>query len=141
MKANKKYSKGGKTIVMGKYVGGGEVDPDPKKKKIKDDGLDQVVVTGKKGAGVEEASVVGRGKTGAEYTAKRQELLAAELAKLQKGKAPGYNPTARERSDANDRVREQLYKEGYQEQGVIRKDTKKRLSPEDEAYAKERMGR
>ena len=36
MKANKKYSKGGKTLVMGKYVGGGEVDPD-KKKKIKEE--------------------------------------------------------------------------------------------------------
>lgn len=33
MKANKKYSKGGKTLVMGKYVGGGEVDPDKKKKR------------------------------------------------------------------------------------------------------------
>lgn len=35
MKANKKYSKGGKTLVMGKYVGGGEVDPKKKRKAAK----------------------------------------------------------------------------------------------------------
>jgi len=138
MKAKKKYTSGGKMTkeAMMKYMMGGKM---PKAQNgIK---LDEVVVKDKKGAGVKEASVVGRGKTGEEYTAKRQELVAAELAKLQKGKAPGYKPTDRERSDAMDRVRQQLTKEGYQERGVIRKDTKTRLSPEDEAYAKDRMKR
>ena len=140
MKAKKKYTSGGMMTkeAMMKYMMGGKM---PKAQNGAAVELDQVVVKGKKGAGVKEASVVGRGKTGEEYTAKRQELLTAELAKLQKGKVPGYKPTDRERSDANDRVREQLIKGGYQERGVIRKDNKTRLSPEDEAYAKDRMKR
>lgn len=103
--------------------------------------LDQVVVKDKKGAGVKSAPVVGRGKSGEEFLAKRNELIASETAKLMKGKAPGYKPTDRERSDMMDRVRKSMYEQGYQEQGVIRKDTKERLSPEDEKYARERMKR
>ena len=103
--------------------------------------LDQVVVKDKKGAGVKSQGVVARGKSGEEFLAKRNELIASETAKLMKGKAPGYKPTDRERSDMMDRVRKSLYEQGYQEQGVIRKDTKERLSPEDEKYARERMTR
>ena len=138
MKAKKKYTSGGKMTkeAMMKYMMAGKT---PKAQNgIK---LDEVVVTGKKGAGVKPATVVTRGKSGEEFMAKRKELVAAEMAKLQKGKAPGYKPTERERSDAMDNVREELAKQGYSEQGIIRKDTKTRLSAEDEAYAKERMGR
>ena len=137
MKAKKKYTAGGtaKDALM-KYFKGGKMP-----KAQNGIALDQVVVKGKRGAGVQSQGVVARGVTGDEFTAKRQELIAAETAKLQKGKAPGYKPTERERSDMMDRVRQQLYKEGYQEQGVVRKDTKERLSPEDEKYARERMTR
>ena len=140
MKAKKKYTSGGKMTkeAMMKYMMGGKM---PKAQNGAAVELDQVVVKDKKGAGVKPSTVVARGKSGEDFTAKRKELVAAEMAKLQKGKAPGYKPTERERSDAMDNVRKELAKQGYSEQGVIRKDTKTRLSAEDEAYAKERMGR
>lgn len=124
-----KYKKGGKVV---KYQGGG--------KSVM---LDDVVVKGKKGAGVREQGVVARGKTGAEFTKHRNELIeqfTADYIRKMK-RSPDYKPNAREMSDIMDKVRTQMYKDGYQETGVIRKDTKERLSPAMEKAAKDRLRR
>ena len=128
--------KGGKVMKSGgkvvKYQTGGENVM-----------LDQVVVKGKKGAGVREQGVVARGKTGAEYLEHRdkltKELTSAYITK--KRRHPSYKLNADERDMINDQVRSQMYKDGYQETGVIRKDTKERLSPEMEKAAQDRLRR
>ena len=124
-----KYKKGGKIV---KYQGGG--------KSVM---LDDVVVKGKKGAGVREQGVVARGKTGAEFTKHRNELIdqfTADYIRKMK-RHPDYKLNSREMSDVMDKVRTQMYKDGYQETGVIRKDTKERLSPAMEKAAKDRLRR
>ena len=125
----KTYKSGGKVV---KYQEGG--------KSVM---LDQVVVKGKKGAGVREQGVVARGKTGAEYLEHRKklekELTSAYITK--KRRHPSYKLNADERDMINDQVRSQMYKDGYQETGVIRKDTKERLSPEMEKAAQDRLRR
>lgn len=105
--------------------------------------LDDVVVKGKKGAGVREQGVVARGKTGAEFTKHRNELIeqfTADYIRKMK-RHPDYKLNSREMSDVMDKVRTQMYKDGYQETGVVKKDTKERLSPAMEKAAKDRLRR
>lgn len=105
--------------------------------------LDAVTVKGKKGAGVREQGVVARGKTGAEFTKHRNELINQFTSDYirKKKRHPNYKLNDREKSDVMDKVRAQMYKDGYQEQGVVRKDTKERLSPGMEKAAKDRLRR
>jgi hypothetical protein len=127
--------KGGKVMKYGgkvvKYQTGGE------------NVLPEVTVVGKKGAGLKERTVVGRGLSGEDYTRRRGELLSeykdAWLRKNHrhpKAPIPSYDM-----SMINDNIRKQLIKEGITERGVTNKKTKERLSPEMEEQYRERTAR
>jgi len=62
-----------------------------------------------------------------------------EVAKLMEGKPKGYKISEADRKMAQDRVREKMTKSGMRQTGMAFKDTGKRLTPEQEKYATERM--
>lgn len=128
-KSTAKMKKGGKIV---KYQEGGKTTV-----------LPEVTVVGKKGKGLRERTVVGRGVSGEDYTKRRNELTSeytdAYVRKMRRG--PGYKLTPREKSDIADQVRMKLQKEGMTEQGVTSKETGKRLSPEMEKQYRDRIRR
>ncbi len=127
MKRNMK--KGGKVV---KYQEGG--------KSVE---LPEVVVTGKKGKGLRERTVVGRGMSGEDYTKRRSELQTEYTGAFytKNKRKPGSKMTAMEKSLIADKVRMQLQKEGMTEQGVTSKETGNRLSPEMEQQYRDRTNR
>ena len=92
--------------------------------------LSPVTVTDKKGAGVKPATFAGK-----DYEERRANLMAVEVSKLMEGKPKGYKISEADRKMAQDRVREKLQKDGTLQRGMMFKETGKRLSPEEQAYA------
>jgi hypothetical protein len=125
---SEKMKKGGKVV---KYQKGGRTV------------LPEVTVVGKKGAGLKERTVVGRGLSGEDYLNRRDELLAEyKNAWLTKNKRhPKSRIPSGDMSFINDKVRMQLIKEGVTERGVTNKKTKERLSPGMEEQYRERTAR
>tara|TARA_R100000951_G_scaffold59670_1_gene50177 strand:- start:731 stop:1603 length:873 start_codon:yes stop_codon:yes gene_type:complete len=126
-KSTAKMKKGGKVV---KYQKGGTVLP-------------EVTVVGKKGKGLKERTVVGRGNSGADYLQRRKELTAelTDAFYTKNNRYPGGKMTALEKELIADKVRVALRKEGMTEQGVTSKATGKRLSPEMEEQYRERTNR
>lgn len=121
--------KGGKVV---KYQEGG--------KSVE---LPEVVVKGKKGKGLKERTVVGRGMSGEDYLKRRAELQAeyTDAFYRKNNRMPGSKIRAIDKSTIDDKVRMQLQKEGMTEQGVTSKETGKRLSPEMEQQYRDRTNR
>jgi hypothetical protein len=128
-KSTAKMKKGGKVV---KYQEGG--------KSVR---LPEVVVTGKKGKGLRERTVVGRGMSGEDYTKRRSELQAeyTDAYYTKNNRKPGTPISAIDKSMIADKVRMQLQKEGMTERGVTSKETGKRLSPEMEQQYRDRTNR
>jgi len=119
-KGIKKYQEGGKSVE-----------------------LPEVVVTGKKGKGLRERTVVGRGMSGEDYTKRRSELQTEYTGAYytKNNRKPGTPIPAIDKSMIADKGRMQLQKEGMTEQGVTSKETGKRLSPEMEQQYRDRTNR
>jgi hypothetical protein len=92
--------------------------------------LSPVTVTDKRGAGVKPASFGTK-----DFEERRANLMAMEVAKLTEGKPKGYKITETERRIAQDKVREKLKKDGTLQRGMMFRETGKRLSPDEQAYA------
>lgn len=102
----------------------------PDEEEMRSAKLSPVTVTDKKGAGVKPATFAGK-----DYEERRANLMAMEVAKLMEGKPKGYKISETERRIAQDKVREKLKKDGTLQRGMMFKETGKRLSPEEQAYA------
>ncbi len=107
---------------------GGMVMPD--EEEMRSAKLSAVTVTDNKGAGVKPATFAGK-----DYEERRANLMAMEVSKLMEGKPKGYKISEADRKMAQDKVREKLQKDGTLQRGMMFKETGKRLSPEEQAYA------
>lgn len=102
----------------------------PDEEEVRSAKLSPVTVTDNKGAGVKPATFASK-----DYEERRANLMAVEVSKLMEGKPKGYKISEADRKMAQDRVREKLQKDGTLQRGMMFKETGKRLSPEEQAYA------
>jgi hypothetical protein len=114
-----------------KYANGGTT---PGGKPVKVAGA---TVVAPKGAGVKKQTY------GTDDYVSRQKQLMDEKAAAYLKKNPSVSKTIpdTQRRMMQDEVRAQLTKEGVRQPGMAFKDTGKRLTPEQEKYARERMSR
>jgi hypothetical protein len=108
----------------------------PDEEELRKTKLSPVTVTDTKGAGVKPQTFGTKG-----YEEERTNLMNIEVAKLMEGKPKGYKISEADRKMAQDRVREKMIKSGTIQRGMAFKETNQRLTPEQEAYAIERMKR